>query len=56
VLQDFVSDSELLKRMNATRRNRQIDRPSAHNVALTRIGSALVKIDVVPASPQVRGD
>ena|SRR5438093_8684251 len=55
VPQRFVSDPDLFERMNPTRRNCQIDRTSANNVAFARISSPLVKIDFVTASPKVRG-
>src|SRR5439155_4747857 len=55
VTERFVSDPDLFERMNPTRRNCQIDRTSANNVAFARISSPLVKIDFVAASPKVRG-
>jgi hypothetical protein len=56
VLQHFVSDAELLKRVNPARRERKIDRPSADNIAFTRISPPLVKIDIVPAPAQICGE
>src|SRR5207244_11113375 len=56
VLQRFVRDADLFERMYAARRNRQIDRPPADNVAFARIGSSLIKIDIVATAPQVGGE
>jgi hypothetical protein len=53
VLEHFVSDAELFERVNPARRDRKIDRSPAANVALARISPALVKIDIVPAPPQI---
>ena len=53
VLQRFVRDADLFQCMDASRRNRQIDRPSANDVALARISAPLVEIDIVPAPPQI---
>jgi hypothetical protein len=39
--------------MNTPGRNRQINRPSADDVAFARISAALVKIDIVSAPAQV---
>src|SRR5207244_13439676 len=55
VTERVVSAPDLFERMNPTRRNCQIDRASANNVAFARISSPLVKIDFVAASPKVRG-
>src|SRR5438105_3050848 len=54
MMQRFVSDSNLLERMNAARRNRQVDGASANDVPFTRIGSSFVKIHIVPSSSQIR--
>ncbi len=54
VLQDFISDADLFKRMNAARRNREIDRAPADDVAFARIGPPFVKIDLVAAPSQIR--
>ena len=54
--QNFIRDTDLFERMNAPRRNRQIDRPPANDIAFARIGSSLVKIDIVATAPQVRGE
>ena len=56
VLQHFISDSDLLERMNAAGREREIDRSSADHVAFARISAALVKIDLVSAPAQIRGE
>ena len=56
VLQCFIRDTDLFERMNAPRRNRQIDRPPANYIAFARIGSSLVKIDIVATAPQVGGE
>ena len=53
VLQCFVGDPDLFERMNAARRNRQIDRASADDVAFARISAPLVKIDIVSAPSQI---
>ena len=52
--QYFVGDSDLLQRMNSSGREREIDRSSANHIAFARIAPALVKIDLVPASSEVR--
>src|SRR5438094_8506594 len=54
--QHFVSDPELLERVNPARRERGIDRAPADNIAFARIGSSLVKIDIVATAPQVGGE
>ena len=54
VSQHFIGDAELLERVNPARRKREIDRPSADEVARARVGPSLVKIDIVPAPPQIR--
>jgi hypothetical protein len=56
VSQHFIGDAELLERVNPARREREIDRSSADNIAFARIGPSLVKIDIVPAPPQVRAE
>jgi hypothetical protein len=42
--------------MSAPRRDRQIDRSPADDVAFARISAPLVKIDIVSAPAQVRGE
>jgi len=54
VLQRFVRDADLFQRMNASRRNRQINRSSADEVAFARISAPFVKIDIVSATSQIR--
>jgi hypothetical protein len=54
VLQHFIGDAELLERVNPTRRERKVDRPSADDIAFARIGPSFVKIDIVSAPPQIR--
>src|SRR5438876_2465591 len=56
MLQRLMRDADLFERMNAPRRNRQIDRSPADDVAFARISAPLVKIDIVPAPPQIRGE
>src|SRR4030095_8933607 len=53
MLQDLIRNPKLLERINATGRDSQIDRTSADDVAFSRIGTSLVKIDIVSASPEV---
>ena len=54
VSQHFIGDAELLERMNPARGERQIDRPSADEIARARIGPALIKLDLVSAPPEIR--
>lgn len=54
MFEHFISDAELLERVNPTRGKREIDRPPPDNIALARVGPPLVKIDIVSAPPQVR--
>ena len=56
VLQRFMREADLFERMNAPRRDREIDRPPADDVAFARISAPLVKINIVPAPAQVRGE
>src|SRR5438128_2997017 len=56
VPQYFVRDAELLERVNAPCRNRQIDRPPADNIAFAWVSPSLVKIDIVATAPQVGGE
>ncbi len=56
VLQRFMRDADLFERMNAPRRNRQIDRSSADDVSFAWISTPFVKIDIVPAPAQIRGE
>jgi hypothetical protein len=53
--QDLVGNSELFKRVNTARRKREINGSPADNVALAWISAALVKIDMIPAPTQIRG-
>ena len=53
VPQDFIGDAELFERVNSARGKREVDRASADDVALARIGASFVKIDLVSAPPQV---
>jgi len=53
VLQRFMRQADLFERMNAPRRNRQIDRAPTDDVAFARVSAALVKIDIVSAPAQV---
>ena len=53
VLQRFMRDADLFERMDAPRRNRQIDRASADDVAFARVSTPLVQIDIVSAPAQV---
>src|SRR5437867_9227281 len=56
VSQHVICDLNLFERVNPTRRNSEIDRASAYNVAFTRISPSLVKIDIVSAPAQVGGE
>ena len=56
VLQGFMRDAELFEGMNAPHRNRQIDRSPADDVAFAWISTPLVKIDIIPAPAQIRGE
>ena len=53
VLQDLIGDAKLLKRVNPARRNSEINRASAYNVAFARIGTPLIKIVIVSAPAQI---
>jgi hypothetical protein len=55
VLQRFIRDADLFERMNAPRRNCQIDRAPADDVAFARISASLVEIDIISSPAQVRG-
>ena len=55
-LQDFVGDAELFERVNPAGGKREIDRASADDIAFARIGPAFVKIDIVSAPPEIRGE
>jgi hypothetical protein len=52
----FVSDTELLERVNAARGERKVDRPPPNEIARARVGPPLVKIDLVSAPPEIRGE
>ena len=52
VPQHFIRDAELFERVNAARREREIDRAPADEISLTRISAPLVKIDFVSAPAQ----
>ncbi len=56
VAQDFIGDAELFQGVNPSGREREVDRPTADKISRARIGPAFVKIDIVPAPPQVRGE
>ena len=56
VLEHLIGDTELLERMNPARREREIDRSAADDIAFTRIGPPFVKIDIVSAPPQIRSE
>src|ERR1700730_9153839 len=56
VLEHLISDTELLERMNPTRRERKINRASTDDIAFARIGAALIKINLVSAPSQVRAE
>jgi hypothetical protein len=55
-LHHFVSDAELLERVNPACGERKIDRPPTDEITRARVGASLIKIDIVPAPPQVRGE
>ena len=55
VLHYFISDAELLERMNSARGKRKVDRAPADEVPRARVGPSFVKIDLVSALPQVCG-
>ena len=52
VPQHFIGDAELFERVNSAGGKRKIDRASADDVSLARIGAAFVKIDLVTAASQ----
>ena len=56
VLQYFIRDSDLFERMDPARRKREINRTPADHVSFARIGPAFVKIDLVSAPAQIRGE
>ena len=56
VPQHFIGDAELFERVNSAGRKREIDRAPADDVSLARISAPFVKIDIVTAAPQVRGE
>jgi hypothetical protein len=56
VSQHFVGNAELFECVNPPRRDGEIDRPPTDNIAFARISPPLVKIDIVPASPEVRAE
>jgi hypothetical protein len=56
VLEHLIGDTELLERMNPARRERKIDRTPTDNVAFARISPSLIKIYIVPAPAQIRGE
>src|SRR5205085_10304966 len=55
VLEDFVRDPKLLQSVNPTGGEGEVDRAAADNIALARIGTALVQIDVIPAPAKISG-
>src|SRR6266446_4606374 len=54
VLEDFISNAELLEGVDATGGEGEIDRASADDVAFAGIGPAFVKIDLV-TTPAEKG-
>lgn len=56
VLKHFVCDAELFERVDPTGGEREIDRASADKIAFARIGAAFVKIDLVSAPSEMRGE
>jgi hypothetical protein len=52
--QHFIGDAKLLEGVNASRREREIDRASANDISFTRIGPALVEVDFISTPPEVR--
>ena len=56
VFQCFLGDPDLFQRVNPACRNRQIDRTSAEDVPFARVSAPLVKIHLVSAPPQIRGE
>ena len=54
--QHFISDAELFECVDAAGRKREIYRASANDVSFAGIGASFVKIDIVAAAPQVRGE
>ena len=52
VLHYFISDAELLERMNSAGGKRKIDRAPADDVPLARVSPSFVKIDLVSARPK----
>ncbi len=42
--------------MNTARREREVNRPPTDNIAFARISAAFIKIDIVSAPPQIRGE
>jgi hypothetical protein len=56
VPENFLGNPELFERVNAAGREREIDRASADEIALARIGPAFVKFHFVSATAQVRGE
>ena len=52
--QHFIGDAELLEGVNAARRESEIDRAPADDIAVARIGPPFVKIDLVSAPAEVR--
>ena len=53
VFQYFISNTDLLERVNSAGRKREIDRTSTDHVAFARIGPAFVKIDLVSAPAEI---
>src|SRR5207249_1826096 len=56
MFQGLFSDPDMFERVDPARRNRQVDRASAHDVAFARIGPSFVKIHLVPTPSQIRGE
>ena len=56
VFQHFIGNSNLLERMDPAGGKREIDRASADHVAFAWIAPAFVKLDLVSASAEIRGE
>ena len=56
VLEHLIGDTELLERVNPARRDREIDGTPTDDVAFARVSPTLVKIDVISAPAQIRGE
>jgi len=56
MFEHVIGDAELFEGVNSPRRDGEIDRPSTDDIAFAWISPPLVKIDIVPASPEVRAE